>query len=83
MVVVAQLVRALVCGTRSRRFEPGLPPISKDLEAIQDLFLFTKTNGIVRKQKSQQLIAGFLHTNTNYAFNVIYLQISQAVHPFL
>jgi hypothetical protein len=27
MVVVAQLVRALVCGTRSRRFEPGLPPL--------------------------------------------------------
>ena len=26
-VVVAQLVRALVCGTRGRRFEPGLPPI--------------------------------------------------------
>ena len=26
MVVVAQLVRALVCGTRGRRFEPGLPP---------------------------------------------------------
>ena len=29
MVVVAQLVRALVCGTRSRRFEPGLPPENK------------------------------------------------------
>lgn len=26
MVVVAQLVRASVCGTESRRFEPGLPP---------------------------------------------------------
>lgn len=26
MVVVAQLVRALVCGSRGRRFEPGLPP---------------------------------------------------------
>lgn len=26
MVVVAQLVRALVCGTRGRRFEPDLPP---------------------------------------------------------
>ncbi len=26
MVVVAQLVRASVCGTEGRRFEPGLPP---------------------------------------------------------
>ena len=26
MVVVAQLVRALDCGSRGRRFEPGLPP---------------------------------------------------------
>ena len=25
-VVVAQLVRALDCGSRGRRFEPGLPP---------------------------------------------------------
>lgn len=33
MVVVAQLVRALVCGTRGRRFESGLPPhISKIVE---------------------------------------------------
>ena len=28
MVVVAQLVRALDCGSRGRRFEPGLPPFS-------------------------------------------------------
>ncbi len=27
MVIVAQLVRALVCGTRGRRFEPGPSPI--------------------------------------------------------
>ena len=30
MVVVAQLVRALVCGTKGRRFEPGLPPLKAD-----------------------------------------------------
>ena len=29
MVVVAQLVRALVCGTKGRRFESGLPPKKK------------------------------------------------------
>ena len=27
MVDVAQLVRALDCGSRGRRFEPGLPPL--------------------------------------------------------
>jgi hypothetical protein len=37
MVVVAQLVRALVCGTRGRRFEPGLPPI-KSLPEKEDFF---------------------------------------------
>ena len=29
MVVVAQLVRALVCGSRGRRFETAHPPQSK------------------------------------------------------
>ena len=37
MVVVAQLVRALVCGTRSRRFEPGLPP-KKSLHENEGFF---------------------------------------------
>ena len=32
MVVVAQLVRASVCGTEGRRFESGLPPIYKAIE---------------------------------------------------
>ena len=31
MVVVAQLVRALDCGSRGRRFETGLPPYKKGL----------------------------------------------------
>ena len=31
MVVVAQLVRALVCGTKGRRFESGLPPKKQKL----------------------------------------------------
>ena len=39
MVVVAQLVRALVCGTRGRRFEPGLPPLFKSSEKSEDFFL--------------------------------------------
>jgi hypothetical protein len=37
MVVVAQLVRALDCGSRGRRFEPGLPPKKARLSG---LFLF-------------------------------------------
>lgn len=32
MVVVAQLVRASVCGTEGRRFEPGLPPRNTSLQ---------------------------------------------------
>ena len=39
MVVVAQLVRALVCGTRGRRFEPGLPPLRKKPHLMMRLFL--------------------------------------------
>ena len=37
MVVVAQLVRALDCGSRGRRFETGLPPKQRGLS--QDPFL--------------------------------------------
>ena len=40
MVVVAQLVRALVCGTKGRRFEPGLPPKEQKLLFLEKLFLF-------------------------------------------
>ena len=32
MVVVAQLVRASVCGTEGRGFEPHLPPQKKPLD---------------------------------------------------
>ncbi len=38
MVVVAQLVRALVCGTRGRRFETGLPPRNTSLILIDKAF---------------------------------------------
>ncbi len=43
MVVVAQLVRALDCGSRGRRFEPGLPPqgMFKVLQSAAELFYFT------------------------------------------
>ena len=33
MVVVAQLVRASVCGTEGRRFETDLPPIIKERDS--------------------------------------------------
>lgn len=38
MVVVAQLVRALDCGSRGRRFEPGLPPKSTSLVFLDKAF---------------------------------------------
>ena len=41
MVVVAQLVRALDCGSRGRRFETGLPPHKK--VALCNLFYFKES----------------------------------------
>lgn len=38
MVVVAQLVRALDCGSRGRRFEPGLPPRNTTLSEMTGFF---------------------------------------------
>ncbi len=40
MVVVAQLVRALDCGSRGRRFEPDLPP--KRNPRMDSFFLFSE-----------------------------------------
>lgn len=40
MVVVAQLVRVLVCGAEGRRFEPGQPPTFKNSEFNSEFFLF-------------------------------------------
>ena len=39
MVVVAQLVRALDCGSRGRGFEPRLPPFFKSLAFSQGFFI--------------------------------------------
>ena len=39
MVVVAQLVRALDCGSRGRRFETGLPP-KKNPSRNRGVFFF-------------------------------------------
>ena len=39
MVVVAQLVRALDCGSRGRRFETGLPPF-KNPSRYRGVFLY-------------------------------------------
>ncbi len=40
MVVVAQLVRVLVCGAEGRRFEPGQPPKTQKLRRNSRLFLW-------------------------------------------
>jgi hypothetical protein len=44
MVVVAQLVRVLVCGAEGRRFEPGQPPRTQKLRRNSRLFLWTKVS---------------------------------------
>ncbi len=43
MVVVAQLVRVLVCGAEGRRFEPGQPPRMQKLRRNSRLFLWSYT----------------------------------------
>ena len=40
MVVVAQLVRASVCGTEGRGFEPHLPPLKRVNLMIDSFFMF-------------------------------------------
>jgi hypothetical protein len=47
MVVVAQLVRASVCGTEGRGFEPRLPPRKQKLRRNSRLFLWDKVSWIV------------------------------------
>ena len=44
MVVVAQLVRALDCGSRGRRFEPDLPPKK---ESVRIPFFYKRNKLIV------------------------------------
>ena len=40
MVVLAQLVRASVCGTEGRGFEPHIPPITGEKSHLKTLFPF-------------------------------------------
>ncbi len=42
MVVVAQLVRALDCGSRGRRFETGLPPQTRSLVITNKAFFLAR-----------------------------------------
>ena len=43
MVVVAQLVRALVCGTRGRGFESHLPPLEQPDDESHPVFFVSNT----------------------------------------
>ena len=63
MVVVAQLVRASVCGTEGRRFEPGLPPYSVTPSEMSGFFCvfnpkFSVILAVVRDQGSSQKVVG-------------------------
>lgn len=55
MVVVAQLVRASVCGTEGRRFEPGHPPKFQKPRRNSRLFLWNPFN---RYKKSLEFLQG-------------------------
>ena len=52
MVVVAQLVRVLVCGAEGRRFEPGQPPRNAKVPRNRDFFIlfFTFTVHLLYQQ---------------------------------
>ena len=65
MVVVAQLVRALVCGTRSRRFKSGLPPKNKKARPLDGLFLLLvcQKNVIYCNESTNQRINESNETN--------------------
>ena len=54
MVVVAQLVRALDCGSRGRRFEPGLPPDN------QSPAFFNEVQGFILKFEVLVILFGRL-----------------------
>lgn len=43
MVVLAQLVRASVCGTEGRGFEPHIPPVAGEKSLLKILFPFFMT----------------------------------------
>jgi len=61
MVVVAQLVRASVCGTEGRGFEPRLPPRNTKLRGNSRLFLWIKIR--LMTQKSMTTFADLIKMN--------------------
>lgn len=67
-VDVAQLVRALVCGTRGRGFEPHLPP-KKSLVKVDKAFLFP--NFLLFKYLSQ-----YSTWKNNHAFVTVFANCS-------
>jgi len=55
-VVVAQLVRALVCGTKGRGFEPRLPPTFKVLDQSRTFFFVQKLTVVQGKLALKMII---------------------------
>ncbi len=56
MVVVAQLVRVLVCGAEGRRFEPGQPPRNAKVPRNRDFFCY---NSIIKFLNNVSLLFVF------------------------
>lgn len=59
MVVVAQLVRASVCGTEGRRFESGLPPKSKSLSEMKGFFCELQYKLLFIRMKEKSCVPTF------------------------
>jgi hypothetical protein len=55
MVVLAQLVRASVCGTEGRGFEPHIPPCMRKAAFLGCFFAFQASADTARTQGRHQL----------------------------
>lgn len=64
MVVVAQLVRASVCGAEGRRFEPGHPPKRQKPRRNSRLFLWNKLSS----ENSYLCGCNFLNSDLCFVF---------------
>ena len=72
MVIVAQLVRALVCGTRGRRFEPGLSPQKPSFFSGRVVFLMLVSTRDLFRQAPQMGFYVCNRRNAEMVFRVIF-----------
>ena len=75
MVVVAQLVRVVVCGAAGRRFEPGQPPNFSKASSFLGAFFVLKVysaslHQFVPKFRDSSQVSGFKYQVSGFKFQV-------------